>query len=108
MNRRQLSLILLLLSSGAQIAMGADVATKDDIFVDLAGQKNDTGVASAPPTKLSDNLLPWDASPGERFAPGAKITTQAGLDAELVRMRAKYAPFMTELAPPLPVTRRRV
>jgi hypothetical protein len=79
-----------------------------DVFVDLANQKNDTGVGAAVAKKLPDHALAWDAAPEDRFEPGAKITTQAGLEAELVRMRAKYSPFMAELAPPLPVIRRRV
>src|SRR4051812_32509172 len=107
MNLRIVSFSMLL-AFGAQVSIAADAVKKGDVFEDIAGQKNETGVASAPPAKLSDKTLPWDASPGERFAPGKKITTQAELDAELVRMRAKFAPFMAELAPPLPVTRRRV
>ena len=103
--RRSSFLALALLLTGIRVA-GATDAAGGDVFEVIAGQKNDTGVAA--PRRLPDNPLPWDSTPGGGFAPGVKITTQAGLDAELVRMRAKFAPFMAELAPPLPVTRRRV
>lgn len=76
-----------------------------DAFEDLAKQagKNQGVEKKAPKQTMAP--LPWDAKPAAGFPPAEKIATQAQLEAELQRMRAKYAPFMAELAPAIPARR---
>ncbi|MCP5537520.1 MAG: hypothetical protein H7A51_14965 [Akkermansiaceae bacterium] len=80
-----------------------------DLFEEIAKQKNAVvpGLAPNPAPKLPDITLPWSARPAIGFKPENKIDTQEELDAELQRMREKFAPFMAELAPALPVVRQR-
>ncbi len=95
----------LLFCCASAFAQDAPSPKDSDTFADIAKQ-NDKLTFGKPP-KLPDIRLPWDAAPAEGFKPIEKITTQAQLEAELVRLRARYAPFMAELAPALPVTRER-
>jgi len=89
---------------------GATLFGADDIFDQIAQQKNQAvpGLAPNPAPKLPDLTLPWDAQPGAGFQPGVKLETQAQLDAELRRMREKYTPFLAELAPALPRARAKL
>ncbi|MBI1370180.1 MAG: hypothetical protein GC162_16195 [Planctomycetes bacterium] len=81
-----------------------------DFFAEMAKQKLEAvpGMEGNSSPKLPDIALPWDAQLDAGFKGADKIDTQAELDAELQRMRERYTPFMTELAPALPATRRRM
>ncbi|MCG2462238.1 hypothetical protein K8352_15870 [Flavobacteriaceae bacterium F89] len=80
-----------------------------DIFEQIALQKREDvpGLEKNLPQILPNLILKWDNSPNKAFKPGKTISTRAGLDKELLRMRKKYAPFMRDLTPPLPVIRKR-
>lgn len=76
-----------------------------DVFAQIGKQKHadTTGVLEGKPLDVITNvLLPWDAKPGAAFTDDGKIDTQEKLDAELARMRGRYAPFMADLAPAIP------
>jgi hypothetical protein len=92
------------------VVCGAATVGANDVFEQIAGQKNEAvpGLAANPAPKLPDKPLPWDAQSGTGFQPGEKIETQAQLDAELKRMREKYAPFLADLAPALPSMRKKM
>ena len=73
-----------------------------DIFVQLGRQKHPdtTGVLEGKPLDVISNVLfPWDPQPTAGYVPEDKIDTQEKLNAELKRMRERYAPFMADLAP---------
>ena len=78
-----------------------------DPFAEIAGRQRAAPRASlvepAPPD-LPDITLPWTAS-ARAFQPQPKMSTEAELQAELARMRQRYAPFLADLAPALPSTR---
>lgn len=90
------------------------VAAADDVPMDpfeaIAREKNaeTLSVKPNPIPRLPDTELPWDAALEPAFKPSEKISTQAELDAELQRMRAKYAPFMADLAPALSSPRQQL
>lgn len=86
---------------GEPVAKAQSEAT--DVFEKIAQVKNEAvpNVAPNPAPRLPNINLPWDAQPKTPFVPGEKITAQAQLDTELEKMRAKYAPFMADLAPAL-------
>jgi len=88
-------------------SFGADSGQEADIFEQIAQVKTqDTArMTNNPAPKMPEITLPWDLNPQAPFKGGEKIATQAQLDAELQRMRAKYAPFMADLAPP-PTSKR--
>lgn len=88
------SSLLLLLTVGC-------ATPSSDLFESITKQKEASvpGLADNPAPRLKSNVLPWDDSPLKGFQPGEKILTQKQLDAELIRMRAKYEPFMKDLAP---------
>lgn len=78
-----------------------------DIFEQIALQHNDSvpGLEPNHAPELPNTVLSWDTADSKGFKPMQKITTQKQLDAELQRMRRKYASFMANLAPDIPVTR---
>ncbi len=76
-----------------------------DVFVQFGKQKNPdpSGVLKGKPLDVVTNaVFPWDPQPVAGFTAEDKIDTQEKLDAELKRMRARYAPFMADLAPAIP------
>lgn len=79
-----------------------------DLFEQIALQDRSevVGLEENPRPRLSGVLLPWDERPCAPFMLSEKITTQKQLDEELARMRRQYEPFMRNLAPRLPETRR--
>jgi S-formylglutathione hydrolase FrmB len=83
-------------------AASQPTATTDE-FEKIAKQSNAIvpGLEANPAPKLPETVLPWDATPAAGFKSTDKIDTQAELDAELARMRKKFAPFMADLAPPV-------
>lgn len=101
---RLVASLLLLLSA---FRLGAAEPAVDQ-FEQIARQKEAAvpGLAPNPAPRLPDVALPWDPTPGAGFRPVPKIETQEQLQAELQRMREKYAPFLADLAPALPPLRR--
>ena len=87
---------------------GTQDKPKGDEFEKIAkrAQAECPALAPNPAPQLPDTKLPWNASAGEGFKPGEKITTQAQLDRELRRMRKWCAPFMADLAPVIPTRPR--
>lgn len=79
-----------------------------DLFEQIALQDRNevVGLEENPRPRLSEVLLPWDERPCTPFKLSEKITTQKQLDEELARMRRQYEPFMRNLAPRLPETRK--
>tara|TARA_R100001369_G_scaffold76278_1_gene105410 strand:- start:8163 stop:10715 length:2553 start_codon:yes stop_codon:yes gene_type:complete len=80
-----------------------------DIFEQIALQsrKEVPGLQKNYAPVLPNLILKWDNVPQIAFKPGKTISTQTELDKELVKMRDKYAPFMSDYAPPLPEFRKR-
>ena len=79
-----------------------------DLFEQIALQQvsEAVGLEKNPPVQLPDIQLPWEKNPQQFDLSSSKITTQKQLDKELARMRRQYEPFMKNLAPRLPKTRR--
>jgi len=88
-----------------------------DIFADIAGpqdrpsqpqpvsRRTDALVEPQPPS-LPRKVLPLAAvDPNAVFAPQDRLDTAEKLDRELDELRARYAPFMENLAPPIEETR---
>ena len=82
-----------------------DARESEDVFAQI-GKENypdPSGVEEGKPLDRVTNVaLPWDAKPAGAFATAEKIDSQEKLNAELVRMRKRYAPFMADLAPAIP------
>lgn len=93
----------------AQVPSNPPSAKHMDVFEQIAQQHNVIvpGLESNPAPVLPALVLPMDSVCGKGFQPGRKITTQQQLDAELKRMRKKYAPFMANLAPDLLIPRHK-
>ena len=93
------------------ISTGLAAEKKDppapDIFAQIAGlratERQATLVEPLPP-ELPEVKLPW-AAEIKPFQPGEKLDSPAKLQAELLRQREHYAPFLADLAPKLPETR---
>lgn len=83
-------------------------AQQQDIFEQFALQKclEKPGLEKNEAPVLPEIKLAWDDVSREGFQPSTKITTQAQLEKELSAMRKRYAPFMRDLAPQLPKTRK--
>lgn len=82
----------------------SDTKDSEDIFTQIGKQTyaEPNGVLEGKPLDvITDVLLPWDPQPTAGFA-AEKIDTQKELNAELQRMRERYAPFMADLAPAIP------
>lgn len=79
-----------------------------DLFEQIALQdrKEVVGLEENPQPQYPDILLPWYERACAPFKLSEKITTQKQLDEELARMRRQYEPFMRNLAPQLPETRK--
>ncbi|MES2777343.1 MAG: hypothetical protein V4722_24405 [Bacteroidota bacterium] len=79
-------------------------AQQVDLFEQIALQKRNerTELEKNHAPVLPDIVLKWDKKIQKGFKPHAKISTQAQLDEELVKMRKQYAPFVRDLAPALP------
>ena len=60
------------------------------------------------PPPLPDKVLPLDQQAGQGFAPMDRMDTQEELQAALVQVRKRYAPFMRQLAPALVSKRARM
>lgn len=74
----------------------------DDIFAQIGKKKylEPNGVLEGKPLDVITNVLfPWDSPSTAGFTPEDKIDSQEKLNAELKRMRARFAPFMADLAP---------
>lgn len=83
-------------------------AQQQDIFEQFALQKRmeKPGLEKNEAPALPEIKLAWDDVGREGFQPSTKITTQVQLEKELSAMRKRYAPFMRDLAPKLPNTRK--
>src|SRR6478736_8862949 len=81
---------------------------KDDVFEKIALQKRteSSKLEENPAPILPDVVLKWDENVQTAFKPSTKITTQAQLNEELVKMRKRFAPFMKDFAPALLETRK--
>ena len=85
----------------------------EDLFTRIAREfdadrARDRTLKQQDPPQLPNRALPWDARSSGGFDPMPKMRTQAQLEAELKQLRAKYAPFMRDLAPPLRSQRIRI
>ena len=80
-----------------------------DVFEQIALQKRSESseLEQNPAPALPDVVLKWNKKVQKAFKPGTKISTQAQLEAELIKMRKQYAPFMKDLAPKLPEIRKK-
>lgn len=83
-------------------------AQHQDVFEQFALQKRieASGLEKNAAPILPATRLGWDEVTQEGFQPSTKITTQAQLEKELSVMRKRYEPFMKNLAPRLPKTRK--
>jgi hypothetical protein len=93
------------------ISTGLAAEKKDppapDIFAQIAGLRateRQAALVEPLPPELPEVKLPW-AAEAKPFQPGDKLDSAAELQAELVRQREHYAPFLADLAPKLPETR---
>ncbi len=80
-------------------------ADAGDLFAQIGKQKQvePNGILEGKPLDVITNVLfPWDPQPTAGFTPEDKIDTQEKLEAELARMRERYAPFLKDLAPAIP------
>lgn len=84
--------------------------TNSDIFAQFGIQENKTvpGLEQNKASILPNKELAWDKTSHKGFKPMVKMTTQRQLDAELIKMRKRYIPFMAQLAPVLPAIRQKV
>lgn len=94
----------------AQILSAIKSDTASDLFAQFGLQKQQIvpGLEKNSAPLLPDKELPWDNLRHKGFKPMVKITTQKQLDAELIKMRKRYAPFMAQLAPALPIIRQKI
>lgn len=83
-------------------------AQERDIFEQFALQKRieTPGLEKNEARPLPNIKLPWDETCQKGFQPSVKMTTQSQLEQALAAMRKRYAPFMRDLAPKLPQTRK--
>jgi len=74
-----------------------------DVFQKIAKQKGGEvpGLAPNLPPVLPAIVFPVDKVPRQNFSPSNKMDTQEELETELAAMEKKYAPFMSNLAPPV-------
>src|SRR6218665_4162309 len=74
-----------------------------DVFKKIAKKKGGEvpGLAPNLPPVLPAIVFPADKAPRQNFSPLNKIDTQEELEAELAAMEKKYAPFISNLAPPV-------
>jgi len=102
--------VVVLLTNGYLTFAQDDKKDVKDIFEQLALQerKEVPGLEKNRAPVLPDVILNWDEKVQKGFKPGKTISTQKQLNKELVRMRKKFAPFMAELAPPLPEIRKQI
>jgi hypothetical protein len=107
MNYQTLIVAIALLAASA---LPAQQKPAGDVFEQIAQQKNAEvpGMAGNPAPKLEIKALPWDEQATAGFKPAEKLQTQAQLDAELRRMRERYAPFQADLAPAMTSPRRKL
>lgn len=99
---------ILIIAFFLSLNQAVSAQNKDDVFEQIALQKR-TGPSELeqnPAPVLPDVILKWDENLQKGFKPSTKITTQAQLDKELIKMRKKFTPFMKDFAPALPETRR--
>ena len=75
--------------------------TSSGFFESIAKRKLNEipGLVNNEPPRLSNNSLSWDNKVGKPFKTANKIDTQEELEKELVIMRDKYRPFLSNLAP---------
>ena len=87
-------------------------AQEKDFFAGMAEQQAKLLAApppamevTPPPVMPSQPLPAMEAGRKYAFQPQSKLETAAQLQAELARMRAQFAPFLANLAPPVTATR---
>jgi hypothetical protein len=87
----------------------SDTTPQRDLFAEIAAQRQavrDAALVQPAPAPLPARVLPLDIlDPASVFTPQEKLATPEQLHAELQRQRERYAPFLRNLAPPLPATR---
>ena len=91
--------------------LGAVSVSAQDKFADIATghyQLRRERLVEPQPPRLDTVWLPVDHDPEAVFAPMEVIDTPEELQAELDRMKAQYAPFLRNVAPPLETLRQRM
>jgi hypothetical protein len=80
-----------------------------DLFAEIAAQRQtvrEAALVQPAPAPLPARVFPMEElDPAAAFTPLANLDTPEQLQAELQCQRARYAPFLRDLAPPLPATR---
>ena len=87
----------------------SDNALKRDLFAEIAGRRRevtDSSLVEPQPPTLPQRFLPAARSnPKAAFRPPDKLDSPEKLQDELARQRERMAPFLSDLAPPLPSSR---
>lgn len=80
-----------------------------DLFAEIAARRQEVrraDLVSPEPAPLPEHTLPLDRlDPAAGFIPAEKLDTSDKLRAELLRQREMQAPFLRDLASPMPETR---